>query len=291
MLLTSALNGQVNYFVNEADLVVKGIITHTESKWNENRTQIITENTIEVETLFKGYIESQKLNLITNGGFHDEVLQYTPHALSFHQGQKGYFFLKRSGAVCRLVNPSASYADIGYQINPKVSFGRTFETEKNFEQRILDASTFPEWEISKYLSLNSEISFKDRDTCEIYPLYKNAHTIDFTFDNVKFNPEFTHVEFDVMAQVNTPGLKFGKGELFIRYSLEFGSNVANNLGVEISKGKIIEQEIYSLNYKDTTSQSLSVEIDAAYGSNALYTFGSSPESLFHVKLKIKISLR
>lgn len=90
-----------------------------------------------------------------------------------------------------------------------------------------------------------------------------------------------------MAIVNTPGLKFGKGNLFIKYSEEFGNAVVSNETVEISKGEILQNSLYSINYQDASSQTISVVADSDYGSNELYTFSASPESILHIKLKIE----
>jgi hypothetical protein len=90
-----------------------------------------------------------------------------------------------------------------------------------------------------------------------------------------------------MAKVNTPGLKFGKGNLFIKYSEEFGSAVVSNETVEISKGEILQNNLYSINYQDASSQTISVVADSDFGSNEFYTFSASPESILHIKLKIE----
>jgi len=79
-----------------------------------------------------------------------------------------------------------------------------------------------------------------------------------------------------MAIVNTPGLKFGKGNLLINYSEEFGSTVVSNETVEITKGEILQNNLYSITYQDASSQTISVIADSEYGSNELYTFIGKP---------------
>lgn len=89
-----------------------------------------------------------------------------------------------------------------------------------------------------------------------------------------------------MAKVNTPGLKFGKGALFIRYNEAFGKNVISKGTVEISRGAILQNTLYDLSYSDYATNSIFISADSDFGSNQMHTFTNSPTEFLHVKLKI-----
>lgn len=95
-----------------------------------------------------------------------------------------------------------------------------------------------------------------------------------------------YLEFDIMAKVNTPGLKFGKSDLFIRYDKAFGENIVTKGSVEITKGAIIQNSLYDLQYDDYDANSIYVSADSEFGSNQMYTFTSTAAELLHVKVKI-----
>ena len=79
-----------------------------------------------------------------------------------------------------------------------------------------------------------------------------SKSVKFSFDNVQFSDDFSELEFDVMAQVNIPGLYFGRGNIIIAYTEEFGSSVIANQTVEIFKGSILQSEAYSIYAVDET---------------------------------------
>lgn len=89
-----------------------------------------------------------------------------------------------------------------------------------------------------------------------------------------------------MAKVNTPGLKFGKGFLVIKYSKKIGSNLVTSGSLEITKGNIIKNNLYDLEYQDINSSNILIQIDSKLPSDSLYTFSDNTESILHVRLNL-----
>ena len=273
--------------VGSSTLIIEGTITHTTSKWNTEQTRIITENTVEVTSVFKGNISTRTISIITFGGMVGDDFHFSPHSASLSTNQKGYFFLQ-SGSTntwTRVSNKHGFYP-VNKDLNPKVFTQSSLQLAEDFEDNIVNHTRAPKLSIAEYLlrreNQNTALS---PEVCDDLP--PSGATIEFTFDNVQYTSSFTYIEFDIMAAVNTPGLQFAKGDLTLAYSQEFGSNIASSQSVEITKGAILQHSLYSISSEDITPQKLSVAIDASYGSSEMYTFSQTKEQLVHAKVKIK----
>lgn len=288
LLLCINSHSQIQFLTVNSDLVVEGEVVSNLSKWNEERTLIYTENIILVKSVFKGNLSDSIIVVITPGGSIEEDFHFQTHSIALNPLEKGYFFLKSNE------NKSYQFTDRTYgfcpenlELNPKVFCHGQKYLKRKFEEEIIKVTLSSNLSIKDMLIYKGFEYLNDRDTCDILFPSRNPKTIEFSFDSIRYTDNYTHIEFVVMAKVNTPGLKFGKGDFFIQYSEEFGSNIALNQSVEVSKGVILENNLYNLSYSDTTSQSLSIKATSNFGiNNAAYTFSASSESIFRIKLLI-----
>lgn len=288
LLIAFNVNAQIIKLTKDASLVIEGAVLSKNAFWNEERTRIYTDNKILVKSVFKGIPSDSILSVLTVGGEVDEFFQFQTHTIELQPNQHGYFFLIHDkNNKLKLINDVHGFCIENADLNPKIyAFGKKY-SKRLFEEEIIKQTLFPKMSFRESLHFSESTLLSDRDTCDILPSSRNLKTIEFSFDSIRYTENYTHIEFVVMAKVNTPGLKFGKGDFFIQYSEEFGSDVVANESVEITKGVILQNSIYSVAYQDTTSQSISISANSGFVINDVpYTFSASAESLFRVKLQI-----
>jgi len=281
-------NSQIQYLTTNSDLVIEGVVISNQSKWNEDRTLIFTENAILVKSVFKGTLSDSIIIAITPGGTIREDFHFQTHSIELNSFERGYFFLKfNENESYHFTDKTYGFCPENLDLNPKVFCHGQKYLKRKFEEEIIKVTLSSSLSIKDILVYEDSEYLNDRDTCGIIIPSRNPKSIEFSFDSVRYTDNYTHIEFVVMAKVNTPGLKFGKGDFFIEYSEEFGSNIAFNQSIEVSKGVILESNLYTLSYSDTTSQSLSIKANSNFGiNNTPYTFSATSESIFRVKLLI-----
>ena len=268
---------------NQAKLIVEGEVTSTLSKWNEDKTHIITESLVKIKSIFKGELRDSIIKIETYGGEVDGNLHYRPHTIQLSNGYKGYFFLSED---YEFISYLGGFAHLNDELNKKVRHHGEIINQKTFENEIIKVTKFPKITTEEYFSLFKVKGERNRDSCNIISTLRTNKTIDFSFRNVKYTNNLQYLEFDINAKVNTPGLKFGKGNLYINYSSHFGTNVIAKNTVEVTKGTILQNSIYNLTTIDYNAQTIKISILPSYGSNSLYTFSATDEPLVHVKVKI-----
>lgn len=279
---------QIQYLVSNSDLIIEGAVLKKQSKWNENRTRIITENEILVKSVFKGVLSDSLITVITPGGIMSDLFQFQTHAIELSLKEKGYFFLtKKDETIFTFIDVNKGFAIENSDLNPKVFIDGQKFLKKQFEEKIIKETLFPKFSIQEVLDFKETELFNKNNLCDTLPPSKNLKTIEFTFENVQYTDNLTHLEFDIIAKVNTPGLKFGRADLFVNYSSEFGENIISNQLAEITKGTILQGDLYSLSYQDVTSNKVKILSDSDVGVNSLFTFSESGESIVHLKLSIE----
>ncbi|MBC5993946.1 T9SS type A sorting domain-containing protein [Pontibacter cellulosilyticus] len=77
----------------KADIVIEGEVISQKSFWNADNTNIYTSNVIRVYKVFKGSVQEQQLELITQGGSVGLKKQVLSTALELYPGQQGIFLL------------------------------------------------------------------------------------------------------------------------------------------------------------------------------------------------------
>ncbi|MFT6338550.1 MAG: hypothetical protein ACJATI_005324 [Halioglobus sp.] len=288
VVLSWNIEAQIQELTRLSETVLEGEVISTESKWNDERNLILTENRILVKSVFKGQVQDSIISVITAGGIVDEHFHYKTHEINLTKGEEGYLFLtpNYSSNSNYFSDERYGFVQVYGNLNKFTSiFGQKLST-RELEDHIIQETKFPKLDFEKHKEIFSIQALGDRDTCDLLPLTRNIKSIEFTFDSIQYSSNFDFIEFDIMAKVNTPGLKFGKGDLFIRYNEAFGKNVVSNGTVEITKGEILSNPLYDLIYDDHSSNSLYISADAEFGSNQMHTFTNKPTEFVHVKVKI-----
>lgn len=100
--------------VNNSSLVIEGEVISQKSFWNTEHTRIYTTNVIEVYKIFKGKINSDKIELITLGGkVGNENLEIYPSETA-DIGQTGIFFCNELETKSKTQSSIVSYQFYGW---------------------------------------------------------------------------------------------------------------------------------------------------------------------------------
>ncbi|MBI3182062.1 MAG: hypothetical protein HYZ28_07940 [Myxococcales bacterium] len=89
-----------------ADAVVQGKVTRVESRWNGDRTRIITEVDIEISEALKG-APGKKITVVQPGGVVGEIGQQVGGVASFREGEEVVVFLEARPGSTFLVSGMA----------------------------------------------------------------------------------------------------------------------------------------------------------------------------------------
>lgn len=84
---------------SKANLIVEGEVVSQRSFWNEEHTNIYTSNIIKVYKVFKGEVQQEQLELITQGGTVGLKKHVLTSSLALYKGQQGVFFLMQQNEV------------------------------------------------------------------------------------------------------------------------------------------------------------------------------------------------
>ena len=85
--------------IDNADAIVEGKILQTRAFWNKGRSMIYTSNVVRVYKIFKGSIQSDRIEIVTEGGrVGNDMLKVTP-GVRLTEGETGIFFLVRGNKV------------------------------------------------------------------------------------------------------------------------------------------------------------------------------------------------
>jgi hypothetical protein len=285
-LTSLALEAQTTEMVNRSENIIYGSVVDKSSHWNSDKTLIFTENRVKVNDLFKGDLRDSIITIITPGGMVDDFFQFQTHAIELSKNEAGYFFLTRGNENnYNFVDIERGFCQRDDDLNPKITFNGIQYMQYNFEKMIIKETNLPKVSFSYLRENNFTLRDTDRDSCDVISA-RHENTIALTVDNIEINGIRQYIEFDVMAKVNTPGLKFGKGFLVLKYSKKIGSNLVSNGSLKITKGNIIKNELYEMTYMDLNTSNVLITIDLKNPSDSVYTFTENTESLLHFRLNL-----
>lgn len=285
---TFELSNKIERLTNSSELILEGEPIESKSYWNSNRTKIFTDYKVKVKSIFKGDLPDTIITVSVNGGIVEESFQFEFHNAAIVLTKPAYFFLKlHQDGQLKLADPLIGYVGENSDKPSVIIFNGISQKKQFFEDEIIQVTKFPKLSINEYVRLFYENSFLRNDTCNILTNLRTDNSIEFSFDSVHYTENFQYIEFDVMARVNTPGLKFARGDIYITYSNTFGSNAVNEGILKVFEGVITSNNLYSISYKDSTSQTIKVTINSSVGSNSLYTFSNTKASILHLKVKIE----
>lgn len=88
-------SSDVERMSKNADLIITGKVVEQNSNWNENKTRIYTQATIQVEEYLKGNSNGSSLNVIYPGGEVGDVGEMYSHMPRFENNEEVLVFLKK----------------------------------------------------------------------------------------------------------------------------------------------------------------------------------------------------
>ena len=85
-----------SYIAQTADYIIEGTVEKVESRWNEDRSSIVTYSDVAIEKYVKGApFAGNKLQIVTPGGTVGEVTQAVEDQPIFHEGKKVTIYLEQ----------------------------------------------------------------------------------------------------------------------------------------------------------------------------------------------------
>jgi hypothetical protein len=273
-LIANIINAQqsLDQLILQSTHVSEVEVTQQESKWNENRTRIYTENKLVVKSVFKG---ESVFFIKTIGGIVGDEFQFQTHTNQIKIGDKGYLFLKDENSS----EIAADFILLKHEQNNTsgIKFNRTTfnrDVVRNKLEKLKDES-----------QIESTATNPCNGGGSLVGQNQTQKTISFEFDNIHFTQNFTTIEFDVLARASEEGLYFGRGDIYLSYNEAFGIRNVENEKVSISKSVIINDASYDLTFVDHNDSTVRVSIDNVSNSS-FHPLGTLPEKLFHVEVEI-----
>jgi len=247
-------------------------VTHQESKWNENRTRIYTENKLSIKSIFKG---ESITTLKTIGGVVGDDFQFQTHTSQLKVGDKGYLFHKDENST----EIASNFILLRYDENTSsaISFNDAIFRREIVEDRLE--------KLKDHAQIESTVTNPCSGGGSLVNQNQTAKTISFEFDNIHFTQNFTTIEFDVLARASEEGIYFGRGDIYLSYNEAFGIRNVENEKVSVSKSIIINDPSYDLTFVDHNDSTIRVSIDNVSNSS-FHPLSTLPEKLFHVAVDI-----
>ncbi len=284
LLSSESFTEKVSEITRNSSLIIEGTIVFKKSLWNSDSTQIFTQTQILIKNIFKGYNLDSTVTIETLGGEIDGLTQFMVHEFEFIPTQNAYFFLSSKKNNKYLLDCQMFVPFEDNENNEKVICNGQELYRTEFENKIIKTTRISKAIYRKPLS-NFE-KFKSEDACDKLLAAKLPANIDFNFANAHYSTDLQYLEFDILAKVNTPGLRFGKGKIYINYSEQFGENVIFQKSVVVTKGTILENNIYNIAAKDFSEHTIVVDVTSEVASDSYYAFSADAEPILHFKIKI-----
>jgi len=92
------------YIISTADYIVEGTVRGVESKWNEDKTSILTYTDLSIEEYVKGAPFAQdRLQIITPGGTVGDITQVVEDQPIFHEGKRVRIYFQETDGEFHIV--------------------------------------------------------------------------------------------------------------------------------------------------------------------------------------------
>ncbi|MCK6693744.1 MAG: hypothetical protein L6Q97_16810, partial [Thermoanaerobaculia bacterium] len=246
----------IRFRTERSDLVIEGKVIACRSFWNENHTQILTSNSVEVFKVFKGKdFNKETIEIITLGGVVDDRFSIVSHQKTFKPDMEGIFFCKANrklSSMGQLGETSfvLSFPETGFiqyffeKFNPPAA--DVSNSYKDIPKEIYDEIVLSAREPVRKIKANT-VEGKLQAIVNIMSDAENLNTtaITFLFENVSLTNNFQSISFDVYVKSSENGLRFGKALVLIKYNSEvFGESVVANQNISTSKGTVLQNSAY-----------------------------------------------
>jgi hypothetical protein len=92
------------YIISTADYIIEGTVRGVESKWNEDKTSILTYTDLSLEEYVKGAPFAQdRLQIITSGGTVGDITQVVEDQPIFHEGKRVRIYFQETDGEFHIV--------------------------------------------------------------------------------------------------------------------------------------------------------------------------------------------
>jgi hypothetical protein len=288
----------IRFRTEHSDLVVEGKVIDCRSFWNENHTQILTSNLVEVFKVFKGKdFNKETIEIITLGGMVEDRFSIVSHQKTFKPGMEGIFFCKTNRKLSSmqpageasfvLAFPETGFVQYFYEkFNPPAA--DVSKSYKDIPKEIYDEIVLSAREPVRKIKANT-VEAKIHNILNLSnPENLNTTAITFSFENVSLTNNFQNISFDVYVKSSENGLKFGKALVLIKYASDvFGESVVANQNISVSKGTVLQNAAYSISESDQDTEKLLLDVTSDFLSpNDAYTLTTVPEQFCHIDLTI-----
>ncbi len=107
--------GDKDYIKDTADYIIEGIVEKVESRWNKEKTSILTYTDLSVQKYIKGApFAENTLQIVTPGGTVGEITQWVEDQPIFHQGKKVRIYFQEVNGEFSIVCAQFGVEDIGF---------------------------------------------------------------------------------------------------------------------------------------------------------------------------------
>lgn len=266
--------------IEDCQLIVEAEVVKQEYRYNpKNQHQIETLNYLEVSKYLKGENPYKEMVIVTQGGTIDGITQIISHTPKLDIGQKGIFFLEEfEVSTSKLI----TIFHKGEDRKLLYTKGHSHEVYCTYSNQYFESKGMIIRQIDSKYDQIVEITSSTSELC-------------LTIDNIKPDLNNKKVRFDVKIKANQNGFKLSELALYFDYPKEnLGEYIVNEENLNISRGIVIQDEIYKLNIADIKSTKVGIMISTDCNvDNSLqfldshYTLSTSYEKLLTVEVNIQ----
>ncbi len=280
LLFAGAVSSQdYHNFVIEStrnsDLIVEGTVEASEP-FQDEKGNIYSRNYLSCRQVLKGQSVQNGIVVVeTPGGKFGEVESICFHCTKLNIGEKGLFFLVKSeGDRYRLLNGNAGKV---HRLNIDGTRQGVVPSLREY---------VPDWDML-ISSIKKSVSGETITQADLMPTLTE---LCYKVDSVRLLDE-KHISAKVYAKSNTANLKFGGGEISIKYPISIlGSNIVQNSVLSISAGDFISNSaVYSVSAVDLSTDEFKLAVGSnCTGSLSYALIGTSYEEIAELVLEVDL---
>lgn len=266
--------GYVVESTRNADLIVEGTVESSEP-FRDEKGGIYTRNYLSCRQVLKGQnVQNSLVAVETPGGKFDEVENICFHCTQLSVGEKGLFFLKAENGRYTLLNGNAGKV---HQLNINKTRQGVVPSLREY---------VPDWS----LLISGIKRIVAGETISQGELMPTLTELCYKVDSIKLIDE-KHVSAKVYAKSNTTNLKFGGGEITLKYPIDIlGSNIVQNSVLTISAGDFVSNSaVYSVSTVDLSTDEFKLAVGSNCTGNLSYALiGTSYEEVAELVLEFDL---
>jgi dihydrofolate reductase len=276
----------------KAPTIVEGKIIGKHSYFTERKKTILTDYEIEIYKVFKGNITGETITITDFGGEVGNLSVSTScHKSNLIVGQTAIYFCgaskwKKSPATNQIFSLASSQIIFG-----RNSYDAVFDKKQTYASReyiyaAIKKTTKTDFQQRKlnHFELQAE-GWKRLIEQNLQARSGGGEVLEYNLRDL--NVQLPIVEFDVTVKANEPNLRFGEGEIHLKYSPQiFGNNIVFNSNIAVVKDALILSNDYSLTINDYSSDELLIDIELGTNPVSLGLLSTSEQKLCHIVVNL-----